>query len=599
VRQKRIVASGAGLIVVAGLLLVLGYTFPSHPAPHNENKPTADEQASDDKPPAGHVVADDEPAGGEPKHVVVEHGQDTTLASRKSRLATLPEERYITIKNKVYPLHTYRMLSIPNDPSANQWWLASSGLPAMWDLPAGPLPVTLAVIDTGFALSHEEFAGRLYENSGETGATSDEGASRLNCTDQSLSLNKSCNLVDDNLDGIVDNESGASTYENPSQLNCSAQSRSLDKSCNRLDDDANGLVDDVTGWDFVDQHASVQAGKLNSSGEATTHGTMVAGVAAATGNNNKGIAGVDWRAKVLPIQAMDDDGYGDTRTVGDAIFYAVEQGADVINLSLGTSLADSYVREAIEAATAAGVVVVAASGNDGCDCLLYPAGDPEVLAVGALGSDGGRASFSSWGNNLDIMAPGMNMTLPSWRSSNATSWYDSGAAGTSFASPLVAGIASVMRSHSADIRPLHVIAALTEQSTRATAALFDAQYGFGTVKADAAVSRVTVPSQPQQGYIFGPVSTGAYHSPSASLELSGQYAVQECVTGKASTPVYELKQGSSHYFSMSRLEVRKAIASGYSATFFTYACQQMPHDTAAHLRTINLFTEFRDIFVRQ
>ena len=98
--------------------------------------------------------------------------------------------------------------------------------------------------------------------------------------------------------------------------NCTDQSVALDKSCNRVDDDGNGLVDDWRGWDFVNFDGFVEAGETNPNGSETLHGTMTSGVAAATGNNGVGIAGVDWGATILPIQVFDDDGYANATRAG-------------------------------------------------------------------------------------------------------------------------------------------------------------------------------------------------------------------------------------------------------------------------------------------
>ncbi|HEX5798024.1 MAG TPA: S8 family serine peptidase, partial [Candidatus Saccharimonadales bacterium] len=237
------------------------------------------------------------------------------------------DEKIITKDGKTYPLRVYKPLDLPNDTYANQWWVEPTGMEAAWETPAGSEDLTIAIIDTGFGLAHQEFAGRWATNSGESGAAVSEAASKLNCSDRSLPLNRSCNNIDDNFDGIIDNESGFTTVENPSWLNCSDQSVALDKSCNRIDDDGNGLVDDWRGWDFSNYDHNVQAGETNPDGEGTTHGTMTAGVLGATGDNNVGIAGVNWHAKILPIQALDDDEYGDSLTVGESIYYAVDQGA--------------------------------------------------------------------------------------------------------------------------------------------------------------------------------------------------------------------------------------------------------------------------------
>ncbi|HSH55209.1 MAG TPA: S8 family serine peptidase, partial [Candidatus Limnocylindrales bacterium] len=348
----------------------------------------------------------------------------------------------VYIDEKPYPLRTYKPLVLPNDPSADQWWVTQTGLDKAWDIPRGSGETVLAIIDTGFGLKHEEFANRWHTNSGESGITATEDPSSLNCTGRSLPISAACNLIDDNGDSVVDNETGTAIYENPSRLNCTDQGKLLDKSCNRVDDEGNGFVDDTTGWDFINYDNSVQAGELNPTGSGTTHGTLVAGVAAATGNNAKGIAGVDWGTKIMPLQALDDDSYGDTRSVGRAINYAVKQGVDVISLSLGSDSPDPYVETAVQAATAAGILVLAASGNDGCDCISYPARYSEVIAVGALNTSSLPASFSSFGAGLDILAPGTSITTSTWSNTNPTSAYASGVSGTSFATPLAAGLAT-------------------------------------------------------------------------------------------------------------------------------------------------------------
>lgn len=523
-----------------------------------------------------------------------------TVGMQRPKRSPQPD-KFITINDKVYPLRTYRMMVTPNDPLATQWWTTSTKLTAAWDVSPGSYQTTVAVIDTGFALAHEDLQGRWHQNNGEVGPSATENPSQLNCTDRALTLDYSCNLVDDDVDGIVDNEAGAAPYENPSRLNCSAQGIPLTKTCNRLDDDGNGYVDDVRGWDVINQDNSVQAGELNPTGSGTTHGTMVAGTAAATGNNGKGIAGVDWQTKVLPIQALDDDGYGDTRTVGQAIYYAINQGADVINISLGTEFQDDFVREAIEAATAAGITIVASSGNDGCECVVYPARYPEVVAVGALDTSGNVASFSSWGNTVDITAPGTNFTLPSWSAANQTARYVSGVAGTSFSSPLVAGTVALLKSHVPEAQPLHLIAALhetTDRSRNAPANAPNTRYGFGKIDIAAVRDRMRLAQHSLQSYVLSPVAAGDYFSGLPPSESSGRYPVVDCGFTPTGLPVYELKNGLRSFYSISETEVRRAVAQGYSQTTFAYACLSQPRDTTDVVRTINIFREFKNIFIK-
>lgn len=559
--------------------------------------------ASKDTEPQGWVVAADDKEGDEGPFVSTRSTDQWLEKPTLKKLTDLKRNKnsHLTIDNKTYPVRTYRMLALPNDPLASQWWVTDTNLDTTWSAAPGSYQTTIAIIDSGFALDHEEFEGRWYENGDEQGATTIEGVSALNCSDRNLPLDYSCNLVDDDVDGVVDNETGVAPYENPSQLNCSDQGIPLTKSCNRIDDDNNGYIDDVRGWDVINQDNSVQAGELSPQGEGTTHGTMVAGTAAATGNNGKGIAGVNWHTKLLPIQALDDDGYGDTRSVGQAIRYAIDRGVDVINISLGTDYQDDYVRESIELATARGIVVVASSGNDGCECVAYPARYPEVVAIGATDNNGAKASFSSWGPTIDLVAPGTGFTLPTWTLNNQSGGYASNVAGTSFSSPLVAGAVALIKSHQPEASPLQLIAALretTERSHNTPISMPNTLYGFGTVDVNAYRERMVTPKHLEQGYIFSPVNAGNFFTDQPLREPAGQYRVEICSEANTGLPVYELKTTGRTFYTVSEVERRKALALGFTGSNFAYGCLIQPHDTNDSLRIINIFREFRNLTIK-
>jgi subtilisin family serine protease len=125
---------------------------------------------------------------------------------------------------------------------------------------------------------------------------------------------------------------------------------------NGLDDDGNGKIDDVRGWDFVDND--------NDPMDSDDHGTHVAGTAAAVGNNNIGIAGVSWTAKIMPLRFLDAFGSGSVADGIDAIDYAIDKGADIINASYGSYTFSAAERDAISRARTAGILFVAAAGND-------------------------------------------------------------------------------------------------------------------------------------------------------------------------------------------------------------------------------------------
>ncbi len=507
----------------------------------------------------------------------------------------------VTINNKEYPVHPYKLLMMPNDPLVSQWWVTNMSLDDMWDIPAGSEETVMAVIDTGFALAHEEFQNRWFVNPGESGVASSEAPSVLNCTGRSLPLSASCNLIDDNSDGIVDNETGSVVYQNPSKLNCTAQSKPLTKDCNNIDDDSNGYVDDVTGWDFINYDSSVQAGQLNPTGNGTKHGTIVTGAAAATGNNGKGIAGVNWQTKILPIQALDDDAYGDTLSVSRSISYAADMGVDVISLSLGSDYPDDLVRDAVQYAIAKGIIVVAAAGNDGCDCMLYPANYPEVVAVGALNTNNTPASFSSWGTNLDILAPGVSIDSATWSAGNPTSDYYYDAAGTSLATPLVSGLLARLASQQPQATPIQLMAALAENTNRLTLGASTPRsntLGFGTADAYKANNRMYQPLELGQNYVFKPISNGLFPIFSVSEEANNSQAASCPSNTVGTTPIFELNNSILNFFTISYVENYKAQQSGYSSSLFAYTCMQQPHDTAQVSRYIDIFHEFKNTYTK-
>lgn len=589
------------LCVVAVIACLSAATWHDNPAhdtpPKTPDNGAMSENAVNYEEPTASRASGPENSYEHPSAVV---SSSPVTSSRKSGAAGT---KTVRVNDKEYPLRTYKPMAIPNDPSANQWWVTQSKLDQSWDIPAGSTPTTLAIIDSGFALKHEEFANRWYTNPSESGAAATEAVSTLNCADRGLPLSAACNLIDDDSDGTVDNETGAATYQNPSRLNCTALGRAIDRSCNRIDDDANGYVDDRTGWDFTSNDNAPLAGELNPAGEGTTHGTKVAGIAAATGNNGKGIAGVDWQTKILPLQALDDDSYGDTLSVGRSIWYAIDQDADIISISLGSALPDSFVREAVQAALSRGIVVVAAAGNDGCDCMVYPANYPEVLAVGALNNSSQVASFSSYGPNLDILAPGTGMTSPTWQSSNQTSSYAAGLNGTSFAAPFIGGMLTRLKSAQPAATPSQLIAALTENTNRLGLSATpnrDAQYGFGTVDAAKSASRMNTPRTGELPYVFTPVSKGNTLNHAVPSEPVNGALVYACTGGTVgSTPIYELTKANSHFFSLSQVENQQAISLGYTSGLLAYACLQEPHDTNGVMHNLNIFHEFRNEYPKQ
>ncbi len=209
---------------------------------------------------------------------------------------------------------------------------------------------------------------------------------------------------------------------------------------NALDDDSNGYIDDIHGWNFIDDSNIVN--------DDNRHGTHVAGVLAATGNNSIGYAGIDWNCKIMVCKVLDENLSGFYSDFIEAIYYAVDNGANVINMSLGGESYSDLLREAVEYAEAQGVVVVASMQNFNSDKPYYPAAYDPVIAVGATNPDDSRSqSFinaiggSSFGNHIDVVAPGNFIYgLNNFNTDNYRSLFG----GTSLSAPMVSGLASLL-----------------------------------------------------------------------------------------------------------------------------------------------------------
>ena len=185
----------------------------------------------------------------------------------------------------------------------------------------------------------------------------------------------------------------------------------MGKESNGKDDDGNGLVDDWRGWDWVQ--------KDNKPRDLLGHGTHVAGIVGAAGNDGSGMSGVAWKVSIMPLRVLDAQGTGTTSDVASAIDYARAKGADIVNLSLGGPDLSLSVSNAITAASE--TLVVAAAGNEGSNNDLtpsypcnYPA--PNVLCVGATDQNDALAGYSNFGGTVDVAAPGSRIlsTLPAF-----------------------------------------------------------------------------------------------------------------------------------------------------------------------------------------
>jgi thermitase len=210
------------------------------------------------------------------------------------------------------------------------------------------------------------------------------------------------------------------------------------------------------------------------------HGTHCAGIIAAVTNNGIGVAGLA-QVRVMAEKAFAPTGYGTDYDCANAIAHAVDQGADILSLSWGDYTDTPLVREAIRYAYDAGVLVVAAAGNDAIRAKLFPAAYPEVIAVSATQADDSPASFTNHGNWIDLAAPGVSIYSTIWDNTYA---YMSG---TSMATPHVAGVAALAWSSFPNMSRDQVRAQLRYTADDLGNPGFDGYYGYGRINARKAV----------------------------------------------------------------------------------------------------------------
>jgi thermitase len=205
------------------------------------------------------------------------------------------------------------------------------------------------------------------------------------------------------------------------------------------------------------------------------HGTHVAGIIASETNNREGIAGLTWFNKIMPIKAMSAEGYGTTFDIAKGIIWAVDNGANVINLSLGNYKESNVLKRAIRYAYNNNVVMVAAAGNDGTSQPSYPAAYPEVLSVSAVNYDGTLADFSNYGSYINISAPGVYIPSTYFNEQYAS------LSGTSMAAPHVAGLAGLIKSANPELTNNEVMSIIQTSARDLGAKGKDIEFGSGLI----------------------------------------------------------------------------------------------------------------------
>ncbi|MCE7989600.1 MAG: hypothetical protein DYG89_51280 [Caldilinea sp. CFX5] len=257
---------------------------------------------------------------------------------------------------------------------------------------------------------------------------------------------------------------------------------------NGIDEDGDGIVDDAFG-----------------------HGTHVAGLVALIAPD----------AKLMPLRALDTEARGDIFRLAEAIVYATDQGADVINLSLGTSSKSALLDDVARRATMAGVVVVAAAGNLGTTARQYPAGSQCVLAVSAVKADRTKADFANYGSWVHLAAPGVS--IYSAMPPGGYAWWS----GTSMAAPLVAGQAALLHSFRPTLNPRQIAEqiAATALSLKRIDKRFGGKLGFGLPAVAVSLQKLQAGQLLSVGGVMGgscvdPVEAAAEEEPAVEDEMS-------------------------------------------------------------------------------
>ncbi len=341
--------------------------------------------------------------------------QADDVANLKSTIKSLASNPAI---EWAQPNYIYYADELPSDPdiATKLWFLDELDLEDAWDIRTDAGDIVVAVIDTGVMLDHPDIQGNLWRNPGEQ--------------------------------------------------------------ANGMDDDGNGIVDDLHGADFVNRESNLNPDGDPSADKVSVailtnpfciphstkkryeaHGTHVAGSIGAVANNNQGIAGIAWNVQIMPLKFLGGScGSGDTADAVDAILYAIDKGADIINCSWGGGSFDQALKEALEDADDAGILVVCAAGNSGKNNDVnshYPSSYsvPNILAVAASDQNDKLAKFTGGGGSnfgattVDLAAPGKDIlsTIPTGNENSAAPsvGYDE-FSGTSMATPITSGAAALV-----------------------------------------------------------------------------------------------------------------------------------------------------------
>ncbi|MCD6181800.1 MAG: S8 family peptidase [Candidatus Cloacimonetes bacterium] len=334
----------------------------------------------------------------------------------------------------VQPNYLNRFSMVPNDPDfyLQQNYLEDINMPQAWNYTTGNESIIIAVIDSGIHFDHPDLQSAVFQNPGE--------------------------IPDDG-----------------------------------LDNDANGYVDDWRGWDFVDapELADIASGDFlirdNDATDELNHGTHVCGIIGADTNNNLGVSGINWQAKILMLRAgfktTNGQGFLQDDDAAAALIYAADMGANVINLSWGDTNYSPIIADACNYAYLHGCIIVASAGNEGATAahvVTYPARLSTTIAVGAVDNANSLSSFSSYGPQIDVVAPG-NQIYSCF--SNLPDNLYTQQSGTSMSAPMVAGSIGLLLALDPTLSFDEVKARLATTAKDIGSVGFDNKFGNGLLDA--------------------------------------------------------------------------------------------------------------------
>ncbi|MEI7497909.1 MAG: S8 family serine peptidase [Candidatus Falkowbacteria bacterium] len=399
------------------------------------------------------------------------YGNNPTLFS-----TTNPNKSIIKDSDKLAwfePDYPIKAAMLPNDTYfSKQWYLNKIKAPEAWNTVRNNNNIIIAVIDSGVDIGHEDLVNNIWQNQVEIAA-------------------------------------------------------------NGQDDDNNGFIDDTNGWDFVDNTNDPRPKFEPGYTDEVNHGTLVAGLIAAEGNNATGVTGVVWRAKIMALRVLDDKGEGKVSSVIKAIDYAITNNASIINLSFVGLSYSHGLNEAIKRAYDAGIILVAAAGNESDNKNkdvnlnnqpMYPvcmdgSGENRVIGVAATDAMDQKTYFSGYGSNcVDITAPGISFfstvaTVPKSEISDQliNKKYDGFWSGTSMATPLISGGLALISAANPSFTRQQVINALFAgaENINKLNPLYNQQLGHGRINLLNSIDLAQAPLKNQhRAIVVAPATPG-------------------------------------------------------------------------------------------